>query len=127
MVTIEAQPAQSLLLVRYAGHITVEEVQQAGQQVPTALDDLAPGFRLLADLTDLASMDLACAPFIEKVMDLCQQKGVAEVVRVIPDPTRDIGMQIMSRFHYGPAVQIMTCETVTEAMEILSEKDDAGA
>lgn len=124
VVTIEAQPSQALLLVRYAGHVTAEEAREGEQQAPSALAQLEPGFRLLADLSDLSSMDLACAPFIEKVMDLCQKKGVVDVVRVIPDPTRDIGMQIMSRFHYGRAVRIVTCETMTEAMRILSEKDD---
>jgi hypothetical protein len=41
------------------------------------------------------------------------------VVRVIPDPTRDIGLQIMSYFHYDGAVRIVTCATLDEATEIL--------
>jgi hypothetical protein len=119
VVTIEAQPSQDLLLVRYTGHVTVEEVERSAPEAPAALAQLAPGFRLLADLTDLLSMDVACAPFIETVMDLCQEKGVVEIVRVIPDPSRDIGLQIMSRFHYGPAVQIVTCETLAEGRALL--------
>jgi hypothetical protein len=41
------------------------------------------------------------------------------VVRVIPDPHRDIGLQIMSIFHYGGDVQIVTCETLVQAEELL--------
>jgi hypothetical protein len=41
------------------------------------------------------------------------------VVRVIPDPHRDIGLQIMSYFHYSGDVQILTCQTLAEAEEIL--------
>ena len=74
---------------------------------------------LLADLTALESMDVGCAPFIEKAMDLCNEKGASIVVRVIPDPHRDIGMQIMSIFHYGSDVQIVTCETLAEAIKML--------
>ena len=35
---------------------------------------------------------------------------------------KDIGLRIMSRFHYRPDVQIMTCETVAEAEEILKQQ-----
>jgi hypothetical protein len=52
-------------------------------------------------------------------MDLCNEKGASLVVRVIPDPYRDIGMQIMSIFHYGGSVQILTCQTLAQANEIL--------
>ena len=89
------------------------------EEVRAGLAKLESGFRLLADLTDLESMDVACAPFIEKAMDLCNEKGASIVVRVIPDPTRDIGMQIMSLFHYGGDVRIVTCETLDEARAIL--------
>ena len=83
------------------------------------LAQLKSGFRLLADLTELESMDVACAPFIEKAMELCNQKGASMVVRVIPDPRRDIGLQIMSIFHYRGDVKIVTCETLAQAKEIL--------
>jgi hypothetical protein len=41
------------------------------------------------------------------------------VVRVIPDPHRDIGLQIMSYFHYKGDVRIVTCETLAEAAKTL--------
>jgi hypothetical protein len=40
-------------------------------------------------------------------------------VRVIPDPHRDIGLKIMSIFHYAGDVQIITCQSLAEAEEIL--------
>jgi hypothetical protein len=42
------------------------------------------------------------------------------VFRVVPDPRRDIGMQIMSYFHYGADVRIVTCESMAEAEGILA-------
>ena len=52
-------------------------------------------------------------------MDLFNESGVATVVRVIPQPKRDIGLQIMSFFHYGNDVQIETCTNMGEALTIL--------
>ena len=119
MVAFETDQPQNLLVVRYVGSVRPDETERGAREVPAALSKLQSGFRLLADLTDLQSMDVACAPHIEHVMDLCNEKGVSMVVRVIPDPMRDIGLQIMSLFHYGGHVQIVTCETLSEAQEIL--------
>ena len=119
MIHFEADPPRNLLLIRYRGLVKPNEAEQGLEQVRAGLARLQSGFRLLADLTELESMDVACAPFIEKAMDLCNQKGASMVVRVIPDPHRDIGLQIMSIFHYGGDVQIFTCETLAQANEIL--------
>jgi len=106
-------------VISYSGVVGVAETEKGLDQVRDGLAQLTSGFRLLADLTALESMDVGCAPFIEKAMDLCNQKGAAMVVRVIPDPHRDIGLQIMSIFHYGGGVQIFTCETLAQAAELL--------
>ena len=37
------------------------------------------------------------------------------------DPRKDIGLNILSLFHYGRGVQIVSCETLEEAMEALEE------
>jgi predicted choloylglycine hydrolase len=89
--------------------------------IPGLVPDLRPGFRLLTDLSGLESMDLACVPYIEQMMDLCNKKGVEMVVRVIPDPHKDIGLNIMSLFHYPRRVRIVTCETLEEAMSALEK------
>jgi hypothetical protein len=119
VVFFEAEPSQSLFTVRYEGRVTSEETRENGPRIANALASVPADFRLLVDLTNLVSMDVACAPDIERVMDVCQERGVAEIVRVIPDPQRDIGLQIMSHFHYGPGVRIVTCRTLAEATTLL--------
>ena len=52
-------------------------------------------------------------------MDLFDAAGVDTIVRVIPNPRKDIGFSIMSLFHYRHGVHIMTCETMEEAKRIL--------
>ena len=121
MFTIEFNQPRNLLVIRYTDHVGPAETERALEEMRLALERVERGFRLLADLTALQSMDLACAPHIESAMDLCNGKGVSDVVRIIPDPRKDIGMQIMSYFHYGGDVRIVTCESVDEAESLLAE------
>ena len=119
MIRFEVDHPQNLFTIRYSGAIGAQETEQGLAEIRARLANLTSGFRLLVDLTELERMDVACAPFIEKAMDLCNEKGASMVVRVIPDPHRDIGLQIMSIFHYGGEVQILTCQTLAEAAELL--------
>ena len=117
---VEADVAHNLLIIRYRGYVRSSAVERCSRDVASSLTRLRPGFRLLADFTDLEAMDVACAPYLEEIMRLCNEKGVSAVVRVIPDPRRDIGLQIMSHFHYGPEVRITTCRSLEEAQTIAS-------
>jgi len=119
VIKFEVDEPKRLLAIRYHGVVRAEETEKGLEQIRNGLTKLQRGFRLLADLSELQSMDVSCAPFIEKAMDMCNEKGASMVVRVIPDPHRDIGLQIMSIFHYGGDVQILTCETLAQADELL--------
>ena len=59
------------------------------------LPKLKQGFSELSILSELDSMSLDCREYIEKCMDLCNQYGVATIVRVIPNKNKDIGLGIM--------------------------------
>ncbi|HSP64379.1 MAG TPA: hypothetical protein VLQ90_15420, partial [Pyrinomonadaceae bacterium] len=112
---VETDRENNLLVIRYRGRIAPAIVERCCLRVRAALEEMKPGFELLADFTDLESMDPACVPHVEKIMRLCNAKGVSAIVRVIPDPKRDIGLQIMSHFHYDPNVRIVTCPVIDEA------------
>jgi anti-anti-sigma regulatory factor len=119
---VETDVAQNLLIIHYRGYVRSSAVEGCSREVAKGLTRLRPGFQLLADFTDLEAMDVACAPHLEHIMQLCNEKSVSAVVRVIPDPRRDIGLQIMSYFHYGPEVRITTCHRLEEAQEILARQ-----
>src|SRR5262245_28342659 len=121
MVQIEADKNRNLLEIRFFQRVVPADLKDQVERVKSLLADLAPDFRLLADLSGLESMDLACAPYIKDTMDLCNRKGVSKVVRIIPDPRKDIGLNIMSYFHYDRDVRIVTCETRAEAEQALSD------
>jgi hypothetical protein len=40
---------------------------------------------------------------------------------VIPDPHKDIGLNILSQFHYGPEIQIATFETMADALQSMAK------
>jgi anti-anti-sigma regulatory factor len=118
--TVESDAEGGLLVIRYRDRVVAEDVECCTEEVADALAIMPSGFRLLVDLTGLESMDVACVPHLEKIMKLCNAKGVSGVVRVVPDKRRDIGLQIMSYFHYGPNVRIFTCKNMDEATAILA-------
>jgi anti-anti-sigma regulatory factor len=80
------------------------------------MGQLKPGFILLVDMSNLESMDGSCAQELGAIMDLCRMRGVSTVVRVIPDPSKDIGFNILSHFHYHPQVKTRTHATLAEAI-----------
>ena len=123
MYQIETDKARNLLVITYQGHVTPAELAQDRAKLVAAVGSLQPGFRLLTDLSGLDAMDYACATQIEATMDLMRKKGVAEVVRVVPDPHKDIGFTVMSFFHYRRTVPVLTCETRAEAWQKLTATD----
>jgi hypothetical protein len=119
MIKAQADKANNLLRVTYAQRVEPAEMKRALEQLRRLLADMESGFRLLTDLSGLEEMDLACEPVMKAMMDLCDDKGVQTVVRVIPNPEKDIGFNIMSLFHYQRRVRILTCATLEEALNVL--------
>jgi hypothetical protein len=124
MYLTEFDRSQRLVKITVAADVIVEELKSAIENLVSLLRDVEPGFRLLADLSALVSMPTTAAPYLGQIMDLCAEKGVALVVRLLPpDPSKDIGLAIISQFHYPPDVPIITCATMEEAMRLLNEKN----
>ena len=122
MYAVEMDRSKRLLIISALRRVTAEEAKFAAQQVRELLRDVAPGFRVLADFRWLESMDSATAHHIAEIMDALSEKGVASVTRVMPDPRKDIGLNILSQFHYGPEIPIATFETLADAVQSLAEE-----
>jgi len=110
----------NLMRTRVSGDVAVAHMMEAVMAVEALLPQLDPGFTILTDLSGLNSMELECAAHFSRIMDLCKARGVSRVVRVIPDPSKDIGLNILSIIHYGSGVQILTCRTLAEGERALS-------
>src|SRR5947208_2462557 len=105
---------RQLLYLSFIGQVRVEELALGREEVSALLAELNPGFRVLADFTHLDAMSVGCAAEIGKVMELCEQKGIGLVVRVLPDHTKDIGLGILTHFHYRHPPAIANCTTLIE-------------
>lgn len=120
MFHIEVDKTKNLLRFTFSQHVTVEETGQWRRELCQVLGALQRGFTLLSDLSGLDVMDLDCAPDIEWSMEALNEAGIAKVVRIIPDPRKDIGFNIMSHFHYRRGVVFVTCDTLEEGLKILA-------
>ena len=124
MYSVELDRSKRLLLISAVRKVTAEEAKLAAEQIRDLLRNVAPGLHLLADFRWLESMDSAAARHIAEIMDMLAEKQVASVTRVIPDPHKDIGLNILSQFHYGPDVTITTFETLADAVQSIAAKID---
>jgi anti-anti-sigma regulatory factor len=125
MYAVDLDRSKRLLVITAAQTVTADEAKMAAQRILEVLQDVAPGFHVLADFRWLESMDSAAAPHIAKMMDALAKKQVASVTRVMPDPRKDIGLNILSQFHYGPEVTITTFETLADAVQSIAAKADS--
>lgn len=123
MYSVELDRSKRLLVISAAQRVTAEQAKQAAQQVRKLLENVDPGFRLLADFRWLDLMDAGAARHVAEIMDAVAEKQVASVTRVMPDPHKDIGLNILSQFHYGPEIHIATFETLADAMQSLVEAE----
>ena len=124
MYAVELDRSKRLLVISAVERVTAREVKTVAQRVREVLQEVAPGFHVLADFRWLESMDPAAARHIAEIMDALAEKNVASVTRVMPDPQKDIGLNILSQFHYGAEVKIATFETLADALQDIATKID---
>jgi anti-anti-sigma regulatory factor len=124
MYAVELDRSKRLLVISAVKTVTAEEAKLVAQQIRERLKDVVPGFHVLADFRWLESMDSTAAPHIAEIMDALAEKKVSSVTRVMPDPHKDIGLNILSQFHYGANVKIATFETLADALQDIATKAD---
>jgi hypothetical protein len=112
--------SKGLMHLSYIGNVGVEDLRRGREDVMALLADLPAGFKMLVDLERLESMDIACVEELGKMMEHFDRHGLEQVVRVMPDPTKDIGFNILVRFHYQHKPRITNCKTMIEAARLLS-------
>jgi small-conductance mechanosensitive channel len=120
MFVVELDHQKRFVVISVAGRATAEEAKQIAERVREIMDQVEPGFVALTDFRWLDSMASGAAPFIAEIMKAFAAKKVSAVARVMPDPHKDIGLNILSHFHYGPEIRLMTFETLADAIQSLA-------
>jgi hypothetical protein len=119
MILCNVDKAGRVLTMSYSQHVGAEDMKRCLGTVRDLMENLQPGFFLLTDLSNLESMEDSCAVDLGGIMDLCSAKGMSSIVRVIPDPRKDIGFDLISRFHHDPPVRTQNHESMAEAIKSL--------
>jgi hypothetical protein len=110
---------RKLLYLTYIGHVRAEDMRRGREGGDKLLAELKPGFRVLADFSRMDQMDTDATSEVGRMMEDAEKWGVELIVRVIPDPSKDIGFNILAMFHYKRQVQMVTCKTMEEAAKTL--------
>lgn len=118
-VLVLADAARNRIEIIFQGKIAPAEMARYEEEIRVAIAQLREEFHLLTDLSALLSMESGCIPHIERSMDAINRGGVGRIVRVIPHTSKDIGLSIMSLFHYRHGLRIITCRTREEAEQAL--------
>jgi hypothetical protein len=118
---IKIDVERNLARTRYSGAQTGAGMREAALKVESLLPKLKPGFTVFADFSNVASMDFDCVPHLTRVMDLCRAHGVSMVVRLLPKPEKDIGINLLSIVHYRGKIKMVTVDTIEEAERVLGE------
>jgi hypothetical protein len=111
--------SKNLLLFSLIGNVVAAEVRTARAEVEQLLHTLTRGFTFLTDFTNVESMSEDAAPEIGLMMELSDKNSVGLVIRIFPDSSKDIGMNILTTFHYHQPPHVITCRSMIEAAEAL--------
>jgi len=121
MFLATANKSRQLVHFSLIGHITRDEFVRARADIVAILNEMYPGFLLLTDFARLESMSTDCAPEIAWAMEICDQKKIGRVIRIIPDSTKDIGLDILTLFHYKNRPPTITCQNILETAQYISQ------
>jgi anti-anti-sigma regulatory factor len=122
MLSYSVDESGRVLTISYSHHVNRAEVADCLDAVRNRMDQLRPGFVLLSDLTSLESMDPDCAESLGALMELLNDRGIALILRVIPDPAKDIGFNLIAQFHVRRPVRVQTLTNLAEALKILLDE-----
>ncbi|EKD27545.1 MAG: hypothetical protein ACD_79C00678G0002 [uncultured bacterium] len=119
MYKIKVFEEQNILKLGFIKDFTVKDAKQLLEELKVKINNTQKGFTVFSDMSQLDSMSQEVSSYIVKIMQVCNEKEAAQVVRVIPDPTKEIGFKILSIFHYSDKVKIFTCNDILEARKFL--------
>lgn len=121
MIRVSYDKKHHAVVIEFLGVVTPADGEQFFVDAEDVLPKCEKGFSVLTDISGLERIEPDVKNAIARSMDLLNERGVKKIVRVIPDPSKDIGFNILSIFHYGKDVKILTVESRAEAWKRLKE------
>jgi nicotinamidase-related amidase len=115
MIKVNYDAEHNAVIIDIEGNIDDAQAKQVLSDLQKILSKTRKGFKLLADLSRVESMELDVQSEVGKAMDFLNAKGVSEIFRVLPDPDLDIAFNVMSAAHYSKQVRVHTYRCRAEA------------
>ena len=115
MIQARYDQKRNAVILDFSGKIDAPQAEQFYLDIQKIIPKCGKGFKLLTDLSAVQEMGQDLRNSVKKTMDLFNAKGVTKIIRVIPDPEKDIGFNIMSLFHYSKDVSFVTVPSRQEA------------
>jgi len=94
-------------------------MEAAATKIQATLPQFQPGFTVFADFSQVASMNLDCVRPLAAMMESLRAAHVGMLVRILPEPNRDIGINLIGLVHYRGQVKVVTVDTLAEAERVL--------
>lgn len=115
MITVSYDEKHNAIIIEYSGIVDAAEAARFFSEIQTLVPKCRKGFNILADMSMLQVMAPETLETVKKAMDFFNAHGVEEIIRVIPDPSQDVGFSIMSLFHYSKEVKFSTVRSRKDA------------
>lgn len=108
MIKVFYDGLRELVVIEFLGNVDAAQARQALDALERLVPDDGRRFKALADYTRVETMDVEVEAQVKKAMRLLDERGVSEVLRVLPDPDAEVGFDILSRFFYSRDVKFHT-------------------
>lgn len=119
MYLLEIDRLHNRIHITLSGRFDAPQSKALLREMQSRSEELQADAHLLCDLTALTEFDPKARPYFRNLMDLCNATGIRKIVRVIPDPSDNFGLTLMSYFHYDASVAVITCSSFSEALKHL--------
>lgn len=110
---------KQLIHLNFIGRVKADELAKSRENLVALLAEMSPGFVLITDLGRVESFGVGCDREIGKNMDLADKREVGLLIRIIPDPSKDIGLNILGAFHYAKHRRVVSCKSILDAAKYL--------
>ncbi len=123
---VHVDPRRNLLHLIFVGQLDRASGARLLAEVAAKLPELRPGYHVLTDLRELQDVDRDGEQVVRELMDRCNAARPAALIRVLRDQTTNFGFTLMSPFHYGARVPVVTCLSLAEAVSQLPADPTGG-
>jgi hypothetical protein len=122
MIRTSYDRKRNTVIIEFEGNVDAAQTEQIFADLEKMRPHLEKDFKLLTDFSSVHVMEFPVKAKIEKAMDLFNEQGVSEIMRVIPDPNMDIGFNLMSASHYSKKVKVHNFRSRQEAEAYLGSE-----